>query len=66
VFDDSFSWFLVNIAISAFWLAGAVATHDYFVALGALFFIGVALLIDLPASSSEEGSADEDGKGRLF
>jgi hypothetical protein len=62
VFDNSFSWFLVNMAISAFWLAGAVATHDYFVALGALFFIGVALLIDLPASSSEERSADEDAK----
>lgn len=66
MFDNSFSWFLANIAISAFWLAGAVATHDYFVALGALFFIGVALLIDLPMSSSEEGSADDDDKGGLF
>jgi hypothetical protein len=66
VFDNSFSWFLINIAISGFWLAAAVATHDYFVALGALFFIGVALLIDLPASSSEEGSADGDEKSGPF
>jgi hypothetical protein len=63
MFDNSFSWFLVNIAISAFWLAAAVASRDYFVALGALFFIGIALLIDLPASSSEEGSADEEKLG---
>jgi hypothetical protein len=63
VFDNSFSWFLINMGISAFWLAGAVATHDYFVALGALFFIGMALLIDLPASSSEEGSADNEKLG---
>jgi hypothetical protein len=66
MFDNSFTWFLVNIAISAVWLAGAVATHDYFVALGAVFFIGIAMLIDLPGASSEEGSSDEDGKGGLF
>ena len=65
MFDNSFSWFLINMGISALWLAGAVATQDYFVALGALFFIGVALLIDLPASSSEEGSAGEE-KSRPF
>ena len=47
MFDNSFSWFLINMGISAFWLAGAVATHDYFVGLGALFFIGMALLLVL-------------------
>ena len=63
MFDNSFSWFLINIALSVFWLVAAVATHHYFVALGALFFIGMALLIDLPASSSEEGSADDEELG---
>ncbi len=50
-------------AIAAFWAALALSTQQYFVALGALFFIGVALLIDLPASSSEEASADEEKSG---
>jgi hypothetical protein len=62
MFGNSFSWFLVNIAISAFWLAAAVASHDYFLALGAVFFIGIAMLIDLPGASSEEGSSDEEEK----
>ena len=59
MFDNSFSWFLINIAISAFWLVAAVASHDYFVALGAVFFVGIAMLIDLPGASSEEGSKDD-------
>ncbi len=62
MFDNSFSWFLINLAISAFWLAAAIASHDYFVALGAVFFIGLAMLMDLPGASSEEGSAGEDDK----
>jgi hypothetical protein len=66
MFDNSFSWFLVNIAISAFWLAAAVASHDYFVALGAVFFIGLAMLIDLPGASSEEGSSEDDNQGGLL
>lgn len=58
---NSFTWFLVNLAISAFWLAIAISTEQYFVALGSIFFIAIAMLADLPASSSEEGSADWSG-----
>lgn len=59
----NFIWIVSVGAIAAFWAALALSTQQYFVALGALFFIGVALLIDLPASSSEEASADEEKSG---
>jgi hypothetical protein len=61
MFSNSFSWFLVNLAISVFWLAVAISTEQYFLALGSIFFIAIAMLVDLPASSSEEGSADWSG-----
>ena len=61
MFSNSFTWFLVNIAISAFWLAAAISTKQYFVALGSIFFIAMAMLVDLPDSSSEEGSGDWSG-----
>jgi hypothetical protein len=60
VFSNSFTWFIVNIAISAFWLAAALSTKQYFIALGSLFFIAIAMLVDLPDSSSEDGSSDDD------
>jgi hypothetical protein len=60
VFSNSFTWFVVNLAIAAFWLAAALSTKQYFVALGSVFFIAMAMLIDLPDSSSEEGSSDDD------
>ena len=60
MFSNSFTWFLVNIAISAFWLAIALSTKQYFVALGSIFFIAMAMLVDLPDSSSDEGSSDDD------
>ena len=42
MFSNSFTWFLINMAISAFWLAGAVATHEWLLALGALFSSAIA------------------------
>ena len=60
MFSNSFTWFVVNLAIAAFWLAAALSTKQYFVALGSIFFIAIAMLIDLPDSSSEEGSSDDD------
>jgi len=60
VFSNSFTWFLVNIAVSAFWLAAALSTKQYFVALGSIFFLAMAMLVNLPDSSSEEGSSDDE------
>lgn len=60
MFSNSFTWFLVNIAVSAFWLAAALSTKQYFVALGSIFFLAMAMLVNLPDSSSEEGSSDDE------
>jgi hypothetical protein len=60
MFSNSFTWFVINLAIAGFWLAAALSTKQYFVALGSIFFIAMAMLVDLPDSSSEEGSSDDD------
>jgi hypothetical protein len=54
MFTNSFGWFVINLAIAAFWLAVAISTKQYFVALGSIFFIGIAMLVDLPDSSSDD------------
>jgi urea transporter len=60
VFSNSFTGFFVNLLISFFWLAIAISTKQYFLALGSFFFIGFALLVDLADSSTEEGTYSYD------
>ncbi|MEO8456766.1 MAG: hypothetical protein ABI559_03030 [Chloroflexota bacterium] len=60
MFSNSFAGFFVNLLISFFWLAIALSTKQYFLALGSFFFIGFALLVDLADSSSEEGTYSYD------
>ena len=56
---DSFTWFAVNFGISVIWLLGAILSHNYFLAIGALVYAAVMMLIELPDSSSEEGTGEE-------
>jgi hypothetical protein len=58
MFENSFTWWLVNFMISAAWFAGSVMTGNYFLALGSLFYLAAMMIVDLPGASSEEGSAD--------
>lgn len=60
VFDNSFTWWLVNLTVTIAFLVGAVATGNYFVALAGVFYIAVMMLVDLPGTSSEEGSGGGD------
>ena len=65
---SSFGWFVVNVFVTLFWLAVALVSGNYFVGLGAIIYIAMLALIDLPASSSSEdegGGGDEDGNGVL-
>lgn len=57
--SNSFAMWLFNLGISIIWIAFSVVNGNYFLALGGVVFIAVMTLIDLPGTSSEEGSADE-------
>lgn len=62
MFDNSFTWWFVNFAISIIWLGGSIATGNYFLAIGGILYLGVMMLIELPGTSSEEGSNDPDNE----
>jgi hypothetical protein len=64
MFSNSFTGFLLSVAISAFWLAVSLSTGQYFIALGSIFFLALAMLMELPDSSSEEGSSHNDDDSR--
>jgi len=59
---NSFSWWAINFGISAVWVAGSVASHNYFLAIGGIIYLGVMMLIELPDTSSAEGTAEEPAK----
>lgn len=60
MFSDSFSYWLLNLGITLIWFIVAITSGNYFLAIGAFVYIAIAMLIDLPGTSSEEGSADEN------
>jgi len=63
VFSDSFSYWLMNLGITIIWLVVAIMAGNYFMAIGAFIYIALAMLIDLPGTSTEEGSAERDDEG---
>jgi hypothetical protein len=60
VFDNSFTFWLVNFGISAAWLVGSIVTGNYFLAVGGAIYLAIVILIELPGTSSEEGSGGDD------
>ena len=64
MFGNSFTWWLFNFGVALVWVAGALVSKNYFIAIGGLVYAGVTILMDLPGTSSEEGSAE--GPGRLI
>jgi hypothetical protein len=66
VFSSSFGWWTFNLAVTFIWIAGSIATGNYFVAIGGFVYIALMMLIELPGASSEEGSGEEDEGGGLF
>ena len=60
----SFARFLLNCFAALFWLAIAVATGQWWFAIGSFVSVAVLMLIDLPGSSSGD-EADHDGDDLL-
>lgn len=63
MFDNSFAWWLFNLGVSLVWIAGSVVNGNYFLAAGGFIWLAVTTLIELPGTSSEEGSADTPDRG---
>jgi hypothetical protein len=51
---SSFAWFLLNTAITLFWIIVAIATGNPFLAIGSAIWIAILFLVDLPDSSSTD------------
>jgi hypothetical protein len=60
VIGDSFTWWLINFGVSIIWIVASIMAGTYFLAAGGVIYIAVMMLIELPGTSSEEGSADDD------
>jgi hypothetical protein len=60
VISDSFTWWVINLGIALVWITVSVISGTYFLAAGGVIYIAVMMLVELPGSSTEEGSADED------
>ena len=58
--DNSFTFWLVNFGVSIAWIVGSIATHNYFLAAGGAIYLGIVMLIELPGTSSKEGSGADD------
>lgn len=56
----SFTWFLLNAAVTLFWIVVAFATSNPFLAIGSGIWIAILFLVDLPNSSTTD-SAEDDG-----
>ena len=59
---SSFARFLVNCFAALFWVVVAVATGNWYFAIGSFVSVAVLMLIDLPGSSSDGDGAEDDGQ----
>ena len=66
MFSSSFAWWMFNLGVTVIWIAGSVATGNYFIAIGGFVYVAIMMLVELPGASSEEGSAEEEDGGGLL
>lgn len=59
MFDNSFSFWLFNLGVTAVWLTVSVVSGNYFMAIGAVFYLAFSMLVELPGTSSEPGSNED-------
>ncbi len=57
---STFTWWFFNLGVAFFWLAIAVKSESWFMALGGVVYLVIAMLIDLPGTSSAETWEDDD------
>jgi len=60
LFGNSFAWWVVNTGIAFVWLTIAITSGSYFLAIGAVIFLAISFLVELPSTDSSEGSSDSD------
>ncbi len=62
---NSFTWWLINLGVTLVWLAIVVKSGSWFLALGAVVYLAIAFLIELPETTGAE-SRDDDGDEDWF
>ena len=60
---NSFTWWFVNLGLTAVWLAVVVKSGSWFLALAVVPYLAIAFLIELPETSSTESWDDDDEEG---
>jgi hypothetical protein len=61
--NSSFLWWFVNLGITFVWLAIGIKSESWFLAAGSVIYLAIALLVELPDTTSDErgwGEEDED------
>ena len=61
---NRFTWWFFNLGVMLVWLAIVVKSGSWFLALGAVVYLAIALLVELPATSGTETTDDDRGEGR--
>ncbi len=56
---NTFTWWFINLGVTLLWLAIAVKSESWFMALGVVPYLAIAFLIDLPETSGAETSDDD-------
>lgn len=56
---DSFTWWLINLAVAIGFIAIAVVSGQWLFAFGGLISAGLMMMNELAGTSTEEGSAEE-------
>lgn len=64
---SSFAWWFINLGITFIWLAIGIKSGSWFLALGSLFYLAMAFLVELPETGSdpEDWHEDNDDKELL-
>lgn len=55
---DSFSWWLISLAVALGCLALAIVSQQWLFAFGGLISIGLMMMNELAGTSTEDGSAE--------
>jgi hypothetical protein len=55
---DSFTWWLINLAVGIGFMVLAFLSQQWLFAFGGLISIGLMMMNELAGTSTEEGSAD--------
>ena len=61
--NTTFTWWLFNLGVTLVWLAIVVKSGSWFLALGAVVYLAIALLVELPETSSTEPRDDGRDEG---